>query len=432
MSPIYIIYRVVTSGAFLVGFPPFLVFSCLSGRHQKGLRERIGLVPRALFQGEEGAPRIWIHAVSLGEVKAAIPVIGCLRALVPGCFVSLSTTTDHGHSLAQKSLEGAPVFYAPVDVDFSVRRALSRVRPDVMVFMETELWPAWITGAQSMGARTVVINGRISSRSIDRYVKFRPLFREVLGKVDAFSMISAQDADRIIRLGAEPGRVTVNGNSKYELLIQMANPAAEEEMRGLLNLRPFQKTFIAGSTSRGEEDFVLDAYKELMKTFPEMVLVIAPRHIKRTPLIEGLVRSKGLGYQLRTDLGRPGIKRTEPVVIMNNFGELFKLYSVGDIIFCGGSLIPAGGQNPLEAAVWGKVVFFGPSMDDFMDAKAMLEGVGAGIMVSKPEDFQEKALWLLNHPDVSERRGIRAREAIARNQGAAQRHAEIVASMLTW
>ncbi|MBW2031748.1 MAG: hypothetical protein JRJ31_22065 [Deltaproteobacteria bacterium] len=390
----------------------------------------MGIIPRAVSRDTEGAPRIWIHAVSLGEVKAAIPVTKALREILPDCSILFSTTTQHGRSLAAKSLRDIPIFYAPIDVGFSVRKALSRARPDVMVFMETELWPLWIWEANSRGIKTALINGRISPRSIGTYLRFRTLFRHVLGKIDVFSMISDQDANRIVSLGADPKNVVVNGNSKYELLIDMARPGIEQEMRTQLNLQGSQKVFIAGSIRKGEEKLILEVYEALSRTFPNMVLVIAPRHIKRTRLIEEVLKSRGIRYQLRTDLEKPGTKRTEPVVIINNFGELFKLYSVGDIIFCGGSLIPVGGQNPLEAAVWGKVVFYGPSMEDFLDAKAMLEAVKAGIMVSKPEEFCEKASWLLDHPEINARRGTLAREAIARNQGAARRHAGIVADLL--
>jgi 3-deoxy-D-manno-octulosonic-acid transferase len=175
---------------------------------------------------------------------------------------------------------------------------------------------------------------------------------------------------------------------------------------------------------------VLDAYEKILKQFPEMILVIAPRHIDRTPSIESLLRRRGFGYQLRTDLGDPGTRRVQPVIIMNSFGELFKLYSLGTIIFCGASLSPLGGQNPIEAAAWGKVVFYGPFMEDFPDAKAILEGVNAGIEVCNPEVLAEKAIWFLDHPDVLTASGIRAREAVMNHRGAADKHARVVAKLL--
>ena len=377
------------------------------------------------------SPRIWLHAVSLGEVKVAAPMVKSLRKLIPGCSVILSAATDHGIKLARETFaEELPIVYAPIDTIFSVRMALSRLRPDVLAFLETEIWPTWIVEARRLGIRTALINGRISVRSIGGYLKLKPFFREILRHVDAFSMILKEDADRIKAMGAEPQKIMVNGNAKYDLLAAQTNPVMETEMRQTLNLDPSNPVFVAGSTREGEESMVLDVYEKILKQFPHMILVIAPRHIERTSEIESLLERRGFEYQLRSKLDGHGTQRKKPVIIMNTFGELFKLYSVGTIVFCGASLVPLGGQNPLEAAVWGKVVFYGPSMEDFLDAKALLEEVGAGIPVSSPEMLAEKALWFLNHPDALKTSGERAREAVLRNQNAAENHARVIAELI--
>ena len=431
MKPLYAAYAALTSSIFISCFPPFLIYTRLSGRYRKGLKERLGFIPRALAQDPAGSPRIWIHAVSLGEVKVAGPIIDSLRKLMPDCSVILSTTTDHGFALARQTLrEDIPVVYAPVDLTFSVRKALSRVNPDVMVFLETEIWPAWLVEARRMGVKTALVNGRISVRSVRGYLKFRPFFREILKNIDSFSMILEEDARRIRDMGADPQKIEINGNAKYDLLIDQADPTIEKDMRRILNLNLSDKVFIAGSTRGGEETIVLNVYEKILKKFPDTILIIAPRHIDRTPEIESLLRNHGIKYHLRTELKKGGTKRTAPVVIMDTFGELFKLYSVGTINFCGASLVPLGGQNPLEAAVWGKVVFYGPSMEDFMDAKALLENVDAGIQVSGPEMFAEKALHYLNNPYSLKNHGALAREAIIRNRGAAEKHARVITRLL--
>jgi len=431
MSLVYGTYIALTSGLFLSCVPAFWIYTRLSGRYRKGFRERLGFVPRALTQRLSGSPRIWIHAVSLGEVKIADPLIRALKRIIPGCSVIISTTTEHGRDLAIETFgEEIPVVYAPIDFIGSVREALLRVRPQVLVFLETEIWPAWITEARRMGIRTALINGRISVRSINGYLKFRPLFRKVLKNVDAFSMILKEDAARIRLMGADPDKIEINGNAKYDMLASLPDPAMETEMRRILNLDTSHKVFIAGSTREGEETMVLDAYEKILKPFPETILVIAPRHIDRTPAIESILEKRGFKYQLRSELYIAGARRTESVVIMNTFGELFKLYSVGTIVFCGASLVPLGGQNPLEAAVWGKAVLYGPSMEDFLDAKSLLEGVGAGVPISSPEMLAEKAIWLLSHPDTLEAHGARTREAVVNNQNAAEKHAEVIARLL--
>jgi len=430
MNILYGAYTLITGGLFLSCFPPFWIYTRLSGRHGENLKERLGHISPKLVQTLYGSPRVWIHAVSLGEVRVMAPIIKALRRIMPGCSVIISTTTKHGRELARETFgEDIPVVYAPIDFIGSVRKALFRVHPDVLVFLETEIWPAWLTEAHRMGIKTALVNGRISVRSIGGYLKFRPFFREVLRNVDAFSMISEEDGARIRSMGADPNKIEINSNAKYDLLVSLADPAMETEMRQALNLGPSHPVFAAGSTRGGEEAMVLDAYEKILREFPDTVLIIAPRHIERTPEIGSLLERRGFRYQLRSELNSGRAKRTEQVVIINTFGELFKLYSIGTVVFCGASLVPLGGQNPLEAAVWGKVVFYGPSMEDFLDAKALLEEVGAGVPVSSPEMLAKKVIWFLRHPDTLKAYGARAREAVMRNQNAAEKHAKVIAGL---
>jgi 3-deoxy-D-manno-octulosonic-acid transferase len=430
MSFLYDVYRALTSGVFLTCLPPFWLYTQLSGRYRKGFGERLGFLLGTVHQKRAGSPRIWIHAASLGEVKVARAVAGHLHQQVPSSEIVVSTNTEHGHALAEETFRESRVVYAPLDFFVTVRKALSIVQPDIVVFLETEIWPAWFTEAHRNRIKVAIVNGRISVRSVPSYRRLGRFFREVMGKVDAFSMITEEDASRIVEIGADPEKIEVNGNAKYDLLMKEADPDLGSKARKMLNLRPSQHVFIAGSTREGEEKIVLDVYEKIVKQFSDMVLVIAPRHIVRTPAIESLVKSRGFQYQLRTELKEGGSVRSASVVIMNTFGELFGLYSAGSINFCGASLVPLGGQNPLEAGVWGKVVFYGPHMEDFLDAKALLEKAGAGIEVKNGKDFAEKAIWLLNHPESAGHLGMKAREALLRNQGAAQKHAAVITRLL--
>jgi len=431
MNILYGAYTLLTSSLFLSSLPPFWIYTRLRGRHGENLKERLGYIPPKLLQTLSGSPRIWIHAVSLGEVKVADSIINALSQILPACSVIVSTTTKHGRELATETFgDTIPVVYSPVDFIGSVRKALFCVHPDILVFLETELWPAWITEAHRMGIKTAIINGRISMKSISGYLKLRPFFRKVLRNVDVFSMISDQDSARIRAMGADPKTIEVHGNAKYDRLVSLADPAMATQMQKILNLKPASPVFVAGSTRGGEEAMVLDAYERIVKEFPDTVLIIAPRHIERTSEIQSLLERRGFRYQLRTELHDDGAKRTEPVVIINTFGELFKLYSIGTVVFCGASLVQLGGQNPLEAAVWGKVVFYGRSMENFLDAKTLLEKVGAGIAVSSPEMLAEKVTWFLRHPDSLKDLGARAREAVIRNQNAADKHASVIAGLI--
>ena len=430
MDPVYGTYKVLTTGMFMTAFPPFWIYTRYSGRYRKGLRERLGFVPPDAIADLGASPRIWMHAVSLGEVKVASSIYRALTDLVPKCKVILSTTTEHGLDLARETFPGSPVIYAPIDAFFCVKKALSRIRPDVMVFLETEIWPAWIYEAKYLGAKIAMLNGRISLRSVKTYVKLRPFLRHVLSKPDAFSMIREEDARRMVSMGADPGKITINGNAKYDLLADQVDANARNEMRLSLDLNPSQKILVAGSTRGGEEEIILTVYEKILNHFPDMLLFIAPRHIDRTPDIENLLRRHGHTYQLRSEMRARREKRTAPVVIMNTFGELFKLYGIGTINFSGASLVPLGGQNPLEPAAWGNAPFYGPSMEDFLDAKELLESVEGGIEVSSPQIFVERALWFLNHPEELHARGARAREAVLQNRHSAVKHARVIADLL--
>lgn len=433
MNPLmYRAYTVLGGGVFLTCLPPFFLYTQLSRRYRDHFSERLGYVPARVVRKLVGTPRIWLHAVSLGEIRVAVPIVKALYELMPHCAVLVSTTTEHGRVQASEvfSESQVPVVYGPIDFVGSVRIAMSRVRPDVMVFLETEIWPAWVIEARRLGVGTALINGRISVRSIAGYLKFRPLFREVLRHMDVLSMITQQDAERIRALGAPSSRILVNGNAKYDGLETRMDARVEQRMRGMLRLKGMSTpVMVAGSTRDGEEKMILEAYKKILKRFPETILIIAPRHVERVSRIEALVARHGLQSERWTDISSPGGKRTRPVVILDTFGELSKAYSVASVVFCGASLVPKGGQNPLEAAALGKGVFYGPSMEDFEDARKLLEDHDAGVPVPSAEALAEKVCRYLSRPDLLKALGDRARQAVTNSRRAAHKHARVIANL---
>ena len=395
-------------------------------------QERLGFLPANAVKSLSGSPRIWIHGASLGEIRVAASIIKSLRAKLPGCTIIVSTVTEHGRNLALEVFgKEIPVVYAPLDLPGCALKALSLVRPDVMVFLETELWPAWIFTARRLGIKLALLNGRISPRSLKGYLKFRPFFRSVLKNFDAFSMISKTDADRIHAMGAPSGKIRVNGNAKYDHTIASPDPAVEREMRRILNLAPSDRVIVAGSTRGGEEAMLVEAYEEIRSIYPDILFILAPRHIKRASDICALIRSRGLKCQLRTEIGRGKTERTAQILVTDTFGELFNIYSVATVVFCGASLVPLGGQNPLEPAVWGKPILYGPHMEDFLDAKEMLESAGGSVRVSDPQELAEAFLDLLDHPEKADTLGHNARETAFQMQAAAHRHAEIISILFS-
>ena len=427
----YKAYNFFSIGLFFVFFPFFWLYSRLSGRFSDSIAQRFGFYPVSLLSGVGGSPRIWIHAASVGEVSGAEAVIESLVRLMPDCAIVLSTTTEHGQFLARNKF-GSRVacIYAPLDFFVSVRRALLTVRPDILVCLETEIWPNWFFAARKLGVKVALINGRISVRSFKGYLRIRFLIQEALNQVEAFSMIQDEDALRLMMLGVPRKKIVVNGNAKYDLLLSRADSRLREENEKLYNLKGNERVLVAGSTRGAEHEIILDIYEKIHKTLPDIILIIAPRHIKKIRHVIEAVKKRGLSHQLRTEINSSDSPRTAPIVIINTIGDLQSTYSIASVVFCGGSLEPLGGQNVLEAAVWGKPVFYGPSMEDFLDAKALLDKTGGGIQVNNSEELTEKMLYYLTHPGKADAVGRSAKEAVMLNKGAAGKHASVIYRLL--
>lgn len=430
INPAYLGYLGLTSGLFLFALPYVLLYSKLTGQYRSSISQRIGIYP-PLNLPVCHSPRIWLHAVSMGEVNAAVPIIEALRVLAPHCLLILSTTTEHGQEHAKSRLPSDVVcIYAPFDFILSVTLALRQIKPDLLVCLETELWPNWLMVAHCMGIKTAIVNGRISGRAIKRYRMIRPLMKKVLGGMNAFSMIQEIDSKRIREIGAPPEKIRVNGNAKYDLLLRQSDSRIRQNIQRIFGVKANEPVFLAGSTRHFEEEIILDAYQKVIQKAPNTLLILAPRHLERIRHIEKMINARGLGCQLRTSLEKNGENRTAPVILLDTMGELQATYSIATVVFCGGSLAPLGGQNILEPAVWAKPVLYGPHMEDFLDARSLLESTGGGIEVKDGNELAEKVLFFITRPDQAHKTGNSARKAVEMNQGAAQKHAEVICSLL--
>ncbi len=395
------------------------------------MAQRLGAFPGKFGQKEKRRPLVWMHAASVGEAGSAIAIIKSLNKGSPGISFVLSATTFYGHKFAKERLDCEAIcVYAPIDFPFSVKRALTAFKPDALVCLETEIWPNFLIEAKRMGMRTAIVNGRISSRSIKRYLKIRPLVKHALRHVDVFSMIREEDSERIKKLGAEEKKITINGNAKYDVLLDPGDEIARKKMERLYNPAEGQVVFMAGSTRRHEESILLDVYEKIIRFSPNALLIIFPRHIKRSRQLMEMVRNRGFSCQLRSELDESPGSRTSAVVIADTIGELCAAYGIATIVFCGGSLAPKGGQNVLEPAAWGKLVFYGPSMEDFLDAKRLLDKTGGGVQVKDGDDLAEKALYYLSHPGEAQKIREAAVRAIKLNLNAADKHAGAVCDLL--
>ena len=428
----YVLYTTVSFVLFLVLLPRFVYQAVRYRKYVTSLRQRLGYLPVSFnVDGEES---IWIHAVSVGEALAARTLVRELKARYPSLRLFMSTTTVTGQQVAAHQVtEADGVFYFPLDFPFIVRRTLRLVNPRLFLMVETEIWPNLLRACRRSGVKTAVVNGRISARSYPRYRLVRPLFRRVLADVDRFCMQSRESADRLIDLGADPARVTVTGNLKFDSLRDV--PAATGADRAKPRVLRFfdvpadRPVLVAGSTMAGEESLVLKAFERMRADVPRALLVLAPRHPERFGEVEQLARNEGFKTTRRTQLTIDEDPAAD-VVVLDTIGELAQLYRAATVVFVGGSLVPTGGHNILEPAAFGRAILFGPHMQNFQEIAAAFLERGAGIEVR--DEWQLEAAFRELLHDAARRQALgRAAQAIVdANQGARERTLEAIAALL--
>jgi 3-deoxy-D-manno-octulosonic-acid transferase len=424
------LYNIFSGIIFLVGFPFLILYNLSQGKYSNRLVERLGRYPQFLRAHDDSnnSKPIWVHAVSVGEVKAAIALTRRIKELLPVVPILLSTITPAGRDTAERLLgKEIPVIYFPLDFYPCVKRAIKLIRPRAFVALETELWPNFLFQAYKSGCILILANGRISSRSFKRYMTFRWLFRPVLEKFKVLMVRDAEDADHFRALGAVPERILVLGNIKYDGLLDQTKESLPAMIRQRLQLSEDKPVIVAGSTRGGEEALLLAVYNRLKVAFPDLILVLVPRHIHRCPEIENLFQTQGISYQLYSRIISTEERPKEAVILVDRIGDLFALYSVATLVFCGASLVPKGGQNIFEPAAWGKLVFYGPHMEDFKDARRQLEEVGAGIMVRDQEELEKQMAFFLEHPEERVSRGEAGRKILKAQTGLTKKAAEIIA-----
>ena len=428
----YALYSVLIVTFFLI-MSPYLAWQAVRYRKYIGsLRQRLGYLPISFnLDGEES---IWIHAVSVGEVLTARAILPQLRERYPRLRLFLSTTTMTGQQIARNSLQYVDeVFYFPFDLGFIVNRTLRMVRPRLFIMMETEIWPNLLRACHRGGIRTVLVNGRISSRSYPRYRLARPFFRRVLAHVDRFCMQGEESARRIVEMGADPEKVLVTGSLKFDSLDLPGAPGAADRGRNRV-LRYFRvandrPVVIAASTLKGEEEPVLEAFQRIRARFPGALLIVAPRKPERFDEVEQLARRGGWQVARRSELPVDSEPRQD-VVVLDTIGELAQLYQVATAVFVGGSIVDQGGHNILEPAVFGKAIVFGPHMQNFAEiARAFVEN-DAAIQIRSGRDLDQALLGLLTDPVRRARLGAAARALVEANRGARGKTVTAIARVL--
>jgi 3-deoxy-D-manno-octulosonic-acid transferase len=428
---LYFLYSVLLAVGFVLAAPVYLWRGRATGKYLETFRERMGRLPASVLAASAraaGEPSIWVHAVSVGEVLAARPLVAALKERFPSRLVFLSTTTLTGRAVAEKNVRAADgLFFAPYDWPAPVRRALRELRPGLLVLMETEIWPNLIHEARRSGARVAMVNGRISRRSHAGYVRIRALLRRVLREVDLFLMQGEAHAQRITDMGAPPDRVRVTGNLKFDALgATVASEALEHLLGSPGHDRPL---VVAGSTMEGEEEPVLAAFQRVREQVPGTRFLLAPRHPERFDAVSALVEKAGFRCRRRTGLGAAGWP-PEEVLVLDTLGELAQVYPLADVVFVGGSLVPTGGHNILEAAVAGKPVVVGPHMHNFQEIADRFRAEGALVEVASAGDLGRELTRLVTDEARRRELGERGRAIVEKNRGAVATTIDALASLL--
>lgn len=415
---LYFLYTIIYISVLIV-LLPFEYLRRTRQNRRIWLRERMAI---SVVSKEDIKPSMWIHAVSVGEVASAVPFIKKINSAFPNLQIIVSTVTDTGRKVAIERLADiAKIVYIPFDIPLFIRSAINRYSPSIFIIMETELWPNIIKEFSKTGIPVVLINGRISERSYNGYLKIRFFIKDVLQKMDKLCMQNELYAKRIMELGAPAERLFTTGNFKFDA----RPPGAIPEWTKILN----GKVIIAGSTHNPEEELILKSYVKLKAQFPALTLILAPRHPERFKEVEELVKKIGLKCIKRTDLQSQNFSKIEPtVVILDVIGELASVYGACDLAIIGGSFIKHGGQNPLEPAFWSKPILCGPSMENFPFIEEFYREKAA--LKTNEKTLFDCLANLLMDPEEISLMGKRARELYLKNSGAIDKTFNVVRGYL--
>ena len=432
-------YNLALLVALVVGSPWWLFRMATTQKYREGLLERLGWVRSGRggrFKGQRprgyaaDRPIIWVHAVSVGEVLAISRLVKTLDAALPDYFIVVSTTTRTGQALAQERFGSDRVFYCPLDLPWAVRAYLSALKPKLLILAETEFWPNLLIGCFRRKIPVAVVNARISDRSWPRYRLLGALWRPFLSRLNRVLAQSQTDADRLIAIGCPPECVSVAGNLKFDV-------RAAEEAEAALKLKELSRGvrfIVAGSTLEGEESALLDAWPRLLDADQQFAMVLAPRHPERFNAVATLLNKSGFQWVRRSDWRSQPVKAIKPlnpgqIVFLDTIGELASVYSLASVAFVGGSLIPAGGHNPLEPAQFGVPILMGPHYANF---RAITEDLIAhnAICIAEKEKLAKVLLELLRDRTEAKAMGERAKQVFDQQAGATDRCVAAIKELL--
>lgn len=428
------LYNILFAVFFVLSSPYYFLRMQRRGNWQRGFGQRLGRFDSKFKQAITNRQRLWIHAVSVGEVGVCTQLIRALEPRLPNLKIIVSTTTTTGMEELEKRLPShISRIYYPIDYRRCVSRALNTVRPEAIILVESEIWPNFIWKARDMGVSLFLVNARLSNRSYPRYKRLGFLFRRLFAAFDGVGAQNEADADRLRQLGCRPEAIRVVGSLKFD--------AAKLDERRLLDVPgmlrqmgvpPKSRVLVAGSTHSGEEALIADIFLKLRKRFPDLFLILVPRHFERSRDVGRELQAREIKFLYRTELTR-GVQYQSGEVqclLVNTTGELKYFYQQATLIFIGKSLTAQGGQNPIEPGALGKAMVFGPNMQNFAEVVRGFLEKEAAIQVRDAVELENVMDKLLAQEELRERLGRNALEVVRENQGAIDRTIDMVVENL--
>lgn len=424
------VYNFLQVVLLIIGFPVLFIFVCIKKKYRARILQRLGVGLPSLFSAHPDPDKkvIWIHALSVGEVTSALPLVKGLREAMRGTLIIFSASTGTGVNVAEKNITPYVDFVisAPLDLLFSVNLFIKKIHPDLFILVETDFWPNWIARLRQQKIPMMLVNGRISQQSFSTYQRFRFFFAPLFKSFSILSMQTEQDANQMAQLGVPEKKIITLGNLKYDTAITTDNNAVSIQ-KSDFRLPADSVIWLCGSTHQGEEKIVIQAFKHVRKENDNLVLIIAPRDPERSSEIIKIVEKTGLSAARRTSPDA----QPAPVLILDTIGELSCCYRLAEVAFIGGSLVQCGGHNPLEAAVYGVPVLFGPHMDDFQEITEDIVNSKAGVTVHNAEEMSHTLNKLLNDKTFHAAMGRAARQLVDDNSGVVSRHITEIKQLLS-
>lgn len=418
------LYTILSSIAALIFAPCFAVYSLLTGNKRHGLSHHFGLTPRLDPNDGRFKKTLWLYALSVGEVWAATPVLKLVRQRRPDIRIVVSVTTDAGYGAVHKQLGFVEeIFYHPLDLWPFPSIAVNRIKPDLFVLTETAFWPGLLHVLDCKKVPALLFQGRISKKSMRRYQKIAPFVSRVFNSFKILCMMPGEGAEEIQVLGVDSSKVRVIGNTRFDALKTISD-SRRRQIREELKIPEGHPVFVAGSTHEGEEEVILDVFRQLQERYKTLVLVLAPRRMERVAQIAQMMESRSIAFVKRSELNAgPGAG----VILLNTMGELSDVYSISEVAYVGRSLFPPGGGHSLiEPAAHGKVVLHGPYMEYNQPDADELGKHGVAMTVNNASEMRETIQRLFDDEPRRQALGQKAKTLIEEKKGAAQKMVEII------